>query len=57
MADLKRAYCPKCEAEGRSRCTRFHMVTVAGKAFIRCERKECGWTGELAETPVWRKEG
>jgi hypothetical protein len=51
MADVKRAYCPKCEREGRARCTRFHMVisVTGGTTYIKCERSECGWTSKLAQ--------
>ena len=45
-----RLECPKCKSDGRKKCTRFHMVEVAGRIYIRCEQSICGWMKELAET-------
>jgi len=48
MDDAQRLFCPKCKAEGRLKCTRFHMVQIGGKTYIRCERvKLCDWKREI----------
>jgi hypothetical protein len=47
MADSKHLQCPKCAAEGRKKCTRFHYVQIGDKTYIRCEQKTCGWKAGL----------
>lgn len=54
---MSRWSCPKCAKEGRTKCTRFHVLEEDGQLVLRCERvRECGWREEIVRSPSSRAE-